>query len=111
MILKLASHGAFDAPMAGIVDARRHFICEQAAFAFEKLDGKDADVIECFEYTPSRIFRVPLHILREAGRWSYRETKNSVAMMILDQRIKGDLSLASTNREYGKFAGKIDKLF
>src|SRR6266403_52655 len=43
MILKLAGDGAFDGPVAGIVDARGHFVGEELAFALEKFDGEDAD--------------------------------------------------------------------
>ena len=44
MILKLACDGTFDGPVAGIVDARSHFIGEELALVFEKFDGEDADV-------------------------------------------------------------------
>src|SRR6202040_3147327 len=44
MIFELAGNRAFDGPMAGIVDARGHFIGEQAAVVFEKFDGEDADI-------------------------------------------------------------------
>jgi hypothetical protein len=39
MIFELASDRAFNTPVAGIVDARRHFVREQAAIAFKKFDG------------------------------------------------------------------------
>jgi len=38
MILELARDGAFDGPMAGIMDPRRHFIRDQAAPNHEKFD-------------------------------------------------------------------------
>jgi hypothetical protein len=44
MILKLAGDGAFDGPVAGIVDARGHFVGEESAGVFEEFDGEDADV-------------------------------------------------------------------
>ncbi len=39
MIFELAGYRPFDAPMPGIVDSRRHFVSQQAALAFKKLDG------------------------------------------------------------------------
>jgi len=39
MVLKLASDGAFDGPVAGIVDARGHFVGEEFVLVFEKFDG------------------------------------------------------------------------
>lgn len=46
MVLELAGDGAFDGPVAGIVDARGHFVGEQFALVFEEFDGEDADVFE-----------------------------------------------------------------
>ena len=45
MIFELAGERAFDRPVAGIVDARGHFVGEQAAVLFEKFDGEHADVL------------------------------------------------------------------
>src|SRR6266850_1708925 len=46
MIFELAGDGAFDGPVAGIVDARGHFIGEQAAIVFEEFDGQNADIFQ-----------------------------------------------------------------
>src|SRR5256885_521886 len=40
MVLELASDGTLDSPVAGIVDARSHFIGLEFALVFEKLDGQ-----------------------------------------------------------------------
>ncbi len=45
MILELAGDGAFDGPMAGIVDARCHFVGEELAPVFEKFKGEHANVL------------------------------------------------------------------
>ena len=39
MVFELAGDGAFNGPVTGIVDARGHFVGEEAALAFEKFDG------------------------------------------------------------------------
>jgi hypothetical protein len=44
MVLELAGDGAFDGPVAGIVDARGHFVGEESAAGFEEFDGEDTDV-------------------------------------------------------------------
>lgn len=46
MVFKLTGDGSFDGPVAGIVDARRHLVGQQAAFVFEKLDSQDANVFQ-----------------------------------------------------------------
>jgi len=45
MVLELAGDGTFDGPVAGVVDARSHFIGEELALVFEKFDGEHADVL------------------------------------------------------------------
>ena len=66
MILKLAGDSAFDGPMAGIVDARSHFIGEQFALVFEEFDGEDANVLEGFENAMGGSFRGALDFYIEA---------------------------------------------
>src|SRR5207245_4844801 len=55
MVFKLAGDRAFDRPMAGIVNARRHFICEQAAVAFKKFHREHTNIIKFFEDPPRSI--------------------------------------------------------
>jgi hypothetical protein len=38
MVLELAGFRALDGPVAGVVDAGRHFVGDQAAFVDEELD-------------------------------------------------------------------------
>jgi hypothetical protein len=45
MIFELAGNGAFDGPVAGIVNAGRHFVGEKFALVLEELDGEDADIV------------------------------------------------------------------
>jgi hypothetical protein len=45
MVLELAGDGTFDGPVAGVVDARSHFIGEELALVFKKFDGEHADVL------------------------------------------------------------------
>ncbi len=48
MIFKLAGDGSFDAPMAGIVDARSQLVGEELAPMLEKFDSEDSDVFQRF---------------------------------------------------------------
>src|SRR5207245_8978736 len=56
MILKLAGHGAFDRPVAGIVDAGRHFVDQKLALMLKKFKGKHADVFQGFENAAGGVF-------------------------------------------------------
>ena len=49
MVFKLRGVGAFDGPVAGVVNAGRHLVGEKVRAADEELDGQDADVFEAFE--------------------------------------------------------------
>ena len=46
MILELAGLRAFDRPVAGVVNARRHLVRDQPAARDEELDGQHAGVVE-----------------------------------------------------------------
>ena len=60
MVLELAGDGAFDGPVAGIVDARSHFVDEKSALMFKKLQGENADVFQGFENAVGGFFRSAL---------------------------------------------------
>lgn len=49
MIFELAGGGAFDGPVAGIVDAGSDFVGEERVADLEQLEADDAGVIEGFE--------------------------------------------------------------
>src|SRR5205807_8372376 len=57
MVFKLARHRAFDGPVAGIVDARRHLVGEETALVLKKLDGQNTDIFERFEDAAGNVFR------------------------------------------------------
>ncbi len=45
-VFELRGVRAFDRPVAGVVDAGRHFVGDQVVALHEKFDGEHADVIE-----------------------------------------------------------------
>src|SRR6266568_690575 len=49
MVFELAGDGAFDGPVAGIVDTRSHFVGEKLALVFEEFESEDAGVFHGFE--------------------------------------------------------------
>src|SRR5262245_24641241 len=49
VVLELAGRGALDAPVAGVVHARRHLVGQHGVAAEEELDGEHADVLERLE--------------------------------------------------------------
>jgi hypothetical protein len=56
MVFELAGDRPFDGPVAGIVNARRHFVSEEAALVLEKLDGQHADVLQRLENATGNVF-------------------------------------------------------
>ena len=49
VVFELRGVGAFDGPVAGVVDAGRHLVGEEVGATDEELDGEDADVFEALE--------------------------------------------------------------
>ena len=84
MIFKLAGDGAFDTPVAGIVDTGSHLVGEQLAVTFEEFDGEDADVIESFEDATRGGFGFALQGVGQVRSGSEGEAQDSAAMMIFD---------------------------
>src|SRR6267378_3899366 len=89
MILKLAGDGAFDGPVAGVVDARGHFIGEKIALVFEKFNGEDADILEGFENAVSGSFRGALDFRIEARGGRDGEAEDAAAVVVFHERVDG----------------------
>ena len=53
MIFELAGQRAFDRPVSGVVNARRHFVGEEFSVLLEKLDGEDSHVLQFVEHRAS----------------------------------------------------------
>ena len=68
VVLELAGLGAFDRPVARVVDARRDLVREQLAVDVEQLDGEHADVVELVEERARDARRRRLGARREPGR-------------------------------------------
>jgi len=66
MVFELAGDGAFDGPVAGIVDTRSHFVGEKLALVFEEFESEDAGVFHGFEDAVSGSFRGALDFCIEA---------------------------------------------
>src|SRR5258708_18306672 len=111
MVFELAGDGTFDRPVAGIVDARRHFVGQETAVTFEQFDGEDSHVVEKLEDAASGGFRFALQSFRQTRSGRQRKTQDSIAMVIFNQRIKGGFAIARTHREDRKLARKFDEFF
>ena len=68
MVFELACDCAFDGPMAGIVDARSHFVDEKFTLMLKKFKGKHADVFQGFEHAVGGVFSGVLDSRIEARR-------------------------------------------
>ena len=82
MVFELTGDGAFDGPMAGIVNAGSHFIGKQAAASFEKFDGQHTDVVEGLKNAASGVLRGALDLRLDARGRRERKPENAAAMMI-----------------------------
>ncbi len=92
MILELTRVCAFDRPMAGVVNARRHLVRKKPVGCLEKLDGKNTNVVELIE-KPSRVLLgLRLQSGGNALRGRDRKAKNSLIVMILNERIEPDVT-------------------
>ena len=111
MVFELTGDGAFDGPVAGIVDARGHFVGEEQAIVFEKLDGQDANIFQGFQDVASGIFGGALNRRLEARSGRERKTENAAAMVVFDERIDGRFAIAGANGEDGKLARERHEAF
>ena len=111
MVFELAGNRAFDGPMAGIMNARSHFVGEQAAIVFEKLDGEDADIFKGFQDVAGGVFGGALNGRFEARSGRERKTENAATMVVFDERIDGRFAVAGANGEDGKLARKRHEAF
>ncbi len=106
VIFELAGYRAFDRPMAGIVDAGRHFVGHQATLIFEKLNGQNAGIVELGKNAASDIFGFALKTGRKRRRWRDGKPQNATMMAILYQRVENDVPVTATNAQNGKFPRK-----
>jgi len=56
MVFKLAGDRSFNGPVAGIVDAGRHFVGEETPFVREEFDGQDAYIFQGLENAAGDVF-------------------------------------------------------
>jgi hypothetical protein len=101
MVLKLAGDRAFDGPVAGIVDARSHFVDEKFALMFEKFEGEHADVLQRFENAVGGSFRGTLNIGLKARGGSERQPEDAAAVVIFHERINGGFAILRAHRKNG----------
>ena len=111
MIFELAGECTFDRPVTGVVDARRHFVGEEFSILFEEFDGENADVLEFVEDGACSLLGGALDCRIEMRRGSERETKDSAAMMIFDERVEGGFAGAGAHGDDAEFARERDEFF
>src|ERR1700682_159786 len=109
MVLELACDGAFDSPVAGIVDARGHFVCKKRALVFEKFDGEHADILQGFENAAGGGFRDGRNGGLEARGGGEREAEDAVAVVVFHERVNGGFAIARADRKDGEFASEGDE--
>src|SRR6202521_2008687 len=104
MVFELAGDAAFDGPMPGIVDSRSHLIGDQSSLDDEKLDGEDADIVECAHHP----FQIDSGAALEARicKRCNAVVQDGASMFIARQRIDPDVPRRGTRAHDGYFAGK-----
>src|ERR1700682_4727544 len=110
MVFELTGYSAFDGPVAGIVDARRHLVGQQAAFLLKKFDGQDTNVIKRLQHTAGSLFGSSLKGGIGTWRRGERKTQDAAAVMVFHERIKGGLSKPSSNGKQGELPAKRNEL-
>ena len=101
VVLELAGLGAFDGPVPGVVNARRHFVGGQLAILDEEFDRQQADVTQPIQQ-PAGV--VPTGLFQPGGETGRpRKPQDAVAMMIFHQRIERGRAVAATRRQHGNF--------
>src|SRR6266540_5258664 len=85
MVLELARHGAFDGPVAGVVDTRRQLVDEELAADVEQLDGEDAGVRELVEELACDLLPGVLESCGHVGRGPEAPAEDAVGVMVLDE--------------------------
>src|SRR5258708_26042375 len=100
MILKLAGDGAFDGPVAGIVDARSHFVNEKFSLVFKEFKGEDADVFQGFEDAGGGPFGGTLDVGLRTGGGRERQGAGGVAAVVFHERGERWLPMYGARREH-----------
>ncbi len=111
VILELAGDRALDGPVAGVVDAGRHFVGQQAPFVLEKLNGQHPYILQRFKHAACRIFRGVLNSAVELRRRRQRQAQDSRAMVIFHQWIGGSFAGAPAHRQNAELATERDEAF
>src|SRR2546430_9203481 len=105
MILELACDGAFDGPMPGIVDARRHFVDEKLSLMLEEFESQDANVFQGFQDAAGGAFRGALDVRIEARGGGGCKEGDGAAVGVLKQPGNGRFPISPTNRKEREVAG------
>ena len=105
MVLELARLGAVDRPVPRVVDARGELVREQLAADVEQLDREHADVVEVVE----QLRREALgSLLQRIPCRSPRDGEDSLAVLVLGERIERRRAVAPTHRDDRKLAVERD---
>src|SRR5882762_6466519 len=109
VIFELAGERAFDSPMPRIVDARRHFVSQQAPFVLEKFDGQHANILQRIANAASRVLSGMLERPIQLRRRRQGQAQNSAPMVILHQRIHRGFAGAPANSQNAQLASERDQ--
>ena len=93
--------------MAGVVDAGRELVRQQASFDLEELERQDADVAELVQQAAP--VRLGLRLRRPGGRRT-RLAQDPVSVNVLDERPEARVAVAAPDGEQRELAVEWDEL-
>src|SRR5579863_5194639 len=109
MVLELAGHGAFDGPVARVVDPGSHFIRDQPPTVHEELDGQYPDIVKGFEHARQARGRGTRERRGVPGR--EREPQYARGVIVAIERIERDLATAAACTDDRHFIVERHELF
>jgi len=111
MVLELAGDGAFNRPVAGIVDARCHFVDEKLPLVFKEFKGQDPGVVQGFKNAVGGVFCRALDGGIEARGGCEGEAEDAAAVVILDEGVDCGFAVERADGKDGEFASERDETF
>src|SRR3954471_13400880 len=105
VIFELAGLGAFDGPMAGIVDARRHLVRDQPPAGDEELDGQHAGIVEVAQQT--FLISFGLLLQRAVAVRGDRVAQDARAVRVGRERVETRLAMRAAHADDRDFATEV----
>ena len=108
-VFELRCVGAFDGPVAGVVDSGSHFVGDEGVVFDEEFDGEAADVVQLFKDEAHVGFGLSLQLGIVVGR--DRGTQDALAVDVVGERVEGDVTPRVAGGDEGDFEVEVHHAF